>query len=138
MSGKPPFETVVATHGARVLRVCRAMLGPTDADDAWSETFLSAMKAYPQLPATANASRSSGHGVSRSSLVHQSRAIGSSCGKRARFNAMTSATRPSRRAKAAPRQKCVPWPKVRCWPILRWISNWSRPDDDGRHGWRTR
>jgi RNA polymerase sigma factor (sigma-70 family) len=54
MSGKPPFETVVATHGARVLRVCRAMLGPTDADDAWSETFLSAMKAYPQLPATAN------------------------------------------------------------------------------------
>jgi DNA-directed RNA polymerase specialized sigma24 family protein len=44
MSGKPPFETVVATHGARVLRVCRAMLGPADADDAWSETFLSAMK----------------------------------------------------------------------------------------------
>jgi len=32
-----------------VLRVCRAVLGPMDADDAWSDTFLSAMKAYPDL-----------------------------------------------------------------------------------------
>ena len=32
-----------------VLRVCRAVLGPTGADDAWSETFLSAMQAYPGL-----------------------------------------------------------------------------------------
>ena len=54
MAGKPPFETVVATHGAVVFRVCRAVLGPVDADDAWSETFLSAMKAYPALPADAN------------------------------------------------------------------------------------
>jgi hypothetical protein len=54
MMGKQPFETVVATHGATVLRVCRAVLGGTDADDAWSETFLSAMKAYPDLPADAN------------------------------------------------------------------------------------
>jgi DNA-directed RNA polymerase specialized sigma24 family protein len=45
MMGKQPFERVVATHGATVLRVCRAVLGGTDADDAWSETFLSAMKA---------------------------------------------------------------------------------------------
>lgn len=50
-----PFETVVAAHGATVLRVCRAMLGPAaDADDAWSETFLAAMRAYPDLPADAN------------------------------------------------------------------------------------
>jgi RNA polymerase sigma factor (sigma-70 family) len=54
MTGKQPFEAVVAAHGATVLRVCRAVLGPADADDAWSETFLSAMKAYPQLPADAN------------------------------------------------------------------------------------
>lgn len=52
--GKQPFETIVATHGATVLRVCRVVLGPADADDAWSETFLSAMKAYPDLPADAN------------------------------------------------------------------------------------
>jgi RNA polymerase sigma factor (sigma-70 family) len=54
MTGKQPFETVVATHGATVLRVCRAVLGHADADDAWSEAFLSAMKAYPDLPADAN------------------------------------------------------------------------------------
>ncbi|MDQ2796410.1 MAG: RNA polymerase sigma factor [Actinomycetota bacterium] len=54
MTVKPPFETVVATHGATVLRVCRAVLGPIEADDAWSETFLGALKAYPELPAGAN------------------------------------------------------------------------------------
>lgn len=37
-----------------MLRVCRAVLGPADADDAWSETFLSAMRAYPDLPGNAN------------------------------------------------------------------------------------
>jgi RNA polymerase sigma factor (sigma-70 family) len=51
---KQPFETVVADHGTTVLRVCLAVLGPGEADDAWSETFLSAMKAYPDLPADAN------------------------------------------------------------------------------------
>jgi RNA polymerase sigma factor (sigma-70 family) len=54
MRGKQPFEAVVAAHGATVLRVCRAVLGPADADDAWSETFLSALRAYPDLPADAN------------------------------------------------------------------------------------
>ena len=51
---KQPFETIVAEHGATVLRVCRAVLGAADADDAWSETFLAALKAYPRLPADAN------------------------------------------------------------------------------------
>ncbi len=51
---KRAFEAVVAEHGAVVMRVCRAMVGPDDADDAWSETFLNAMKAYPDLPADAN------------------------------------------------------------------------------------
>lgn len=54
MTFKQPFETVVSNHGPTVLRVCRAVLGPVDADDAWSETFLSAMGAYPRLPADAN------------------------------------------------------------------------------------
>jgi len=54
VTSKEPFETVVAVHGATVLRVCRAVLGPGDVDDAWSETFLSAMRAYPDLPADAN------------------------------------------------------------------------------------
>ncbi len=41
-------------HGPTVLRVCRTVLGSNEADDAWSETFLAALKAYPELPATAN------------------------------------------------------------------------------------
>jgi RNA polymerase sigma factor (sigma-70 family) len=44
-----PFEEIVAEHGPVVMRVCRALLGPVDAQDAWSETFLSAMRAYPDL-----------------------------------------------------------------------------------------
>ena len=51
---KPPFENVVARHGATVLRVVRAVVGHADADDAWSEAFLAAMKAYPDLPDDAN------------------------------------------------------------------------------------
>ncbi|AEE46038.1 RNA polymerase, sigma-24 subunit, ECF subfamily [Cellulomonas fimi ATCC 484] len=54
MGVKQPFERVVTTHGRTVLRVCRAVLGPVDADDAWSETFLAALRAYPDLPADAN------------------------------------------------------------------------------------
>jgi RNA polymerase sigma factor (sigma-70 family) len=54
VTGKQPFEAVVAEHARTVLRVCRAVLGTTDADDAWSETFLSALQAYPRLPADAN------------------------------------------------------------------------------------
>jgi hypothetical protein len=45
-----PFERVVTEDGPTVLRVCRAVLGPVDADDAWSETFLAALRAYPDLP----------------------------------------------------------------------------------------
>lgn len=44
-----PFEEIVTKHGPTVLRVCRAVLGPVDADDAWSETFLAALRAYPSL-----------------------------------------------------------------------------------------
>ncbi len=54
MTAQQPFESVVARHGATVLRVCRAVLGPADADDAWSETFLAALRAYPDLPADAD------------------------------------------------------------------------------------
>jgi RNA polymerase sigma factor (sigma-70 family) len=52
---KQPFERIVEEHGATVLRVCRVILGVHDAEDAWSETFLAAMRAYPQLPDDANA-----------------------------------------------------------------------------------
>jgi RNA polymerase sigma factor (sigma-70 family) len=45
----PPFDRVVAEHGPVVLRVCRALLGPDDAQDAAAEAFLSALRAYPGL-----------------------------------------------------------------------------------------
>ena len=51
---RKPFEEIVAEHGPTVLRVCRAVLGPLDAEDAWSETFLAALRAYPRLRADSN------------------------------------------------------------------------------------
>jgi RNA polymerase sigma factor (sigma-70 family) len=54
MGVREPFERVVEQHGRTVLRVCRVLLGVDDAEDAWSETFLAALRAYPDLPATAN------------------------------------------------------------------------------------
>lgn len=54
MGVRQPFEKVVEQHGRTVLRVCRALLGIHDAEDAWSETFLAALRAYPGLPETAN------------------------------------------------------------------------------------
>jgi len=52
---KQPFDRIVEEHGGTVLRVCRVILGVHDAEDAWSETFLAAMRAYPDLPDDANA-----------------------------------------------------------------------------------
>ena len=54
MGIKQPFEKIVDDHGATVLRACRVLLDGPDADDAWSETFLAALRAYPSLPETAN------------------------------------------------------------------------------------
>ena len=36
------------------MRVCRALLGPVEAEDAWSETFLAALRAYPSLRVGSN------------------------------------------------------------------------------------
>ncbi|WP_144720610.1 RNA polymerase sigma factor [Agrococcus jejuensis] len=50
----PPFDRVVQQHGPTVYRVVRAVVGPSDADDAWSDAFLAALEAYPRLDAEAN------------------------------------------------------------------------------------
>jgi RNA polymerase sigma factor (sigma-70 family) len=52
---KPPFEKLVEQNGGVVLRVCRVILSAHDAEDAWSETFLAALRAYRELPDDANA-----------------------------------------------------------------------------------
>lgn len=55
MKTNPPFELVVREHGPAVLRMCASLLGQgPDAQDAWSETFLAALRAYPGLEPGAN------------------------------------------------------------------------------------
>lgn len=44
-----PFQRVLDRHADEVLRFLVASLGRHDADDAFQETFLSAMRAYPKL-----------------------------------------------------------------------------------------
>jgi RNA polymerase sigma factor (sigma-70 family) len=45
----PPFERFYREHGAEVLRLLRRRLGPNGAEDAFQETFLRALRAYPRL-----------------------------------------------------------------------------------------
>ncbi|MEA2624565.1 MAG: hypothetical protein QOD06_610 [Candidatus Binatota bacterium] len=49
-----PFEEIIAEHGRAVMRVCRALVDRDDAEDAWAETFLAAMRAYPRLRPQSN------------------------------------------------------------------------------------
>lgn len=45
----PPFERFYEQHRAEVLRLLRRRLGAARADDAFQETFLRALRAYPRL-----------------------------------------------------------------------------------------
>lgn len=45
----PPFERFYEQHRAEVLRLLRRRLGTARADDAFQETFLRALQAYPRL-----------------------------------------------------------------------------------------
>jgi RNA polymerase sigma factor (sigma-70 family) len=45
----PPFETFYAEHRGEVLRLLRRRLGKVDAEDAFQETFLRALRAYERL-----------------------------------------------------------------------------------------
>lgn len=49
MSGREPFDRIVAAHGRTVWRVCRGLLREHDAEDAWAETMLAALGAYGRL-----------------------------------------------------------------------------------------
>ena len=50
----PPFQRFLDAHCADVLRYLVASVGRHDADDAFQETFLSALRAYPRLRADSN------------------------------------------------------------------------------------
>jgi RNA polymerase sigma factor (sigma-70 family) len=45
----PPFERFYEEHRAEVLRLLRRRLGADRAEDAFQETFLRALRAYPRL-----------------------------------------------------------------------------------------
>jgi RNA polymerase sigma factor (sigma-70 family) len=50
----PPFQRFVDRHREDVWRFLVASVGPTDAEDCFQETFVSALKAYPRLQAGSN------------------------------------------------------------------------------------
>jgi RNA polymerase sigma factor (sigma-70 family) len=45
----PPFQTFLEEHRLTVYRFLMATVGPDDADDCFQETFLAALRAYPNL-----------------------------------------------------------------------------------------
>jgi RNA polymerase sigma factor (sigma-70 family) len=51
---RQPFDELVTEYGPMVMRVCRALLGADDGPDAWQETFVAAMRAYPELRPDSN------------------------------------------------------------------------------------
>jgi RNA polymerase sigma factor (sigma-70 family) len=50
----PPFQALMDEHRTDVYRFLRASVGPHDADDAFQETFIAALRAYPRLRAGSN------------------------------------------------------------------------------------
>ena len=50
----PPFQVLIDEHRDDVYRFLRASVGPHDADDAFQETFIAALRAYPRLRADSN------------------------------------------------------------------------------------
>jgi RNA polymerase sigma factor (sigma-70 family) len=45
----PPFQTLLDRHAGEVLGVLRGAVGRVDADDCFQETFVAALRAYPNL-----------------------------------------------------------------------------------------
>jgi RNA polymerase sigma factor (sigma-70 family) len=45
----PPFQKLIDAHGRDVHRLLIALVGPGDADDCYQETWLAALRAYPEL-----------------------------------------------------------------------------------------
>jgi RNA polymerase sigma factor (sigma-70 family) len=50
----PPFQQLLDRHAGEVYRFLAASVGPVDAEDAFQETFLSALRAYPSLRHSSN------------------------------------------------------------------------------------
>ncbi len=50
----PPFQALLDQHQAEVYRLLVRVVGPTDADDCFQETFIAALRAYPGLRDASN------------------------------------------------------------------------------------
>ena len=50
----PPFQALLETHRGDVYRFLVASVGPSDADDCFQETVISALRAYPKLRSDSN------------------------------------------------------------------------------------
>jgi RNA polymerase sigma factor (sigma-70 family) len=50
----PPFQLLLDRHAGELYRFLAASVGPVDAEDAFQETFLSALRAYPRLRDASN------------------------------------------------------------------------------------
>ena len=48
-SARPPFQAFLDEHRGPVLAYLRAAVGPHDADDAFQETFIAALRAYKRM-----------------------------------------------------------------------------------------
>lgn len=49
MTALPPFQTVLDEHAGAVMGILRGTVGRDAAEDCFQETFLAALRAYPQL-----------------------------------------------------------------------------------------
>jgi DNA-directed RNA polymerase specialized sigma24 family protein len=54
LTALPPFQALLDRHAADVMAVLRGAVGRADADDCFQETFLAALRAYPNLNDTSN------------------------------------------------------------------------------------
>jgi RNA polymerase sigma factor (sigma-70 family) len=50
----PPFQQLLDAHGHDVYRFLISMVGHPDADDAYQETWIAALRAYPKLRDSSN------------------------------------------------------------------------------------
>lgn len=53
-SGPPPFQVFLDQNRDAVWRFLVSSVGPSDAEDCFQETFISALRAYPRLRAGSN------------------------------------------------------------------------------------
>lgn len=50
----PPFQTLLDAHGREIHRFLIALVGTSDADDCYQETWIAALRAYPRLTNDSN------------------------------------------------------------------------------------